>query len=123
MLVFLDWFDFVWKRAPNRLAGGRDAGRDATEPQMAAWAAGLRGSLDRFERLLADRDFLLTPSVGVADLAAFPFLRYGVGLDSEDEETFHRILAEHLRPERQHPRLRAWTARCDALPRAGIDQS
>jgi len=121
--VLLDWFDLVWKRAPNRLADAIAAGRDPAESELAGWADELRGSLDRFEALLAGRDFLLSDSLGVADVAVFPFLRYGVRLDNEDEEGFHRILVEHLRPERQHPGLRAWIARCDELPRTGLSQS
>lgn len=120
--VFLDWFDLVWKRVPNRLADAIAAGSEPSEPELAGWAAELRGSLDRFEWLLADRDFLLSDSFGISDVAVFPFLRYGVGLDSEDDELFHRILAEHLRPERRHPRLRAWIARCDESPRAGLSE-
>lgn len=117
--VFLDWFDGVWKRAPNRLAAAIAAGRAPAEPEPAAWAAELRASLDRFERLLSDRDFLFSDSLGIVDVAVFPFLRYGVGLDNEDDELFHRILVEHVRPERRHPSLRAWIARCDESPRAG----
>ncbi len=118
--VFLDWFDRVWKRPPNLLAGALEAGRDPEEPDLAAWAAELRGSLDRFEALLKERDFLLGQAFGVGDLAVFPFLKYGVVLNDEDDELFHRILVEHLRPEARHHRLRAWIERVDALPRAGM---
>jgi len=56
----------------------------------------------------------------VADLTVFPFLKYGVLAYDEDDELFHRILAEHLRPETSHIRLRTWIARVDDLPRAGL---
>jgi glutathione S-transferase len=123
VLVFLDWFDLVWKKPPNLLADARTEGRDLTEPALAALSAELRGSLDRFENLLQGRDFLLSETVGVADLAVYPFLRYGVRLDDLDSDVFHHVLVDHLGPERRHPRLRDWIARCDDLPRAGTPGS
>ena len=57
-------------------------------------------------------------AVGVADVAAFPFLKYGVLYDPDDDEVFHRILIEHLALGDEHPRVAAWIARMDALPRA-----
>jgi glutathione S-transferase len=59
-------------------------------------------------------------SFSVLDLAVFPFLKYGVGAPDEDDEVFHRILVEHLRPETRHHRLRAWIRRVDDRPRAGL---
>ena len=118
--VLCDWFDRVWKVAPNALADAIDAGRDPQEPDLQAWAAELRGSLERFDALLHGRDHLMGQELGLADVAVFPFLRYGVGLPDEDDETFHRILAEHLWLEPRHARLRHWVERVDALPRAGL---
>jgi len=117
--VFLDWFNQVWKAAPNLLADALEAGRDPAEPELDAWAKTLHGSLNRFERLLDGRDYLFAADFGVADLAVFPFLRYGVQLDEADEDVFHRILADHLSPEPEYPRIRAWIARCNERPRAG----
>jgi glutathione S-transferase len=121
--VFCDWFDRVWKVAPNLLSDAIDAGRDPREPELADWAAELRGSLERFDALLVGRDFLMGQDLGLADVAVFPFLRYGVRLQDEDVETFHRILAEHLRLEPRHARLRQWIERVDDLPRAGLAAS
>jgi glutathione S-transferase len=123
VLAFLDWFDLVWKRPPNLLADALVAGRDLTEPELAAWSAALRGSLDRFENLLQGRDFLLSTTVGVVDFAVYPFLRYGVRLDDADSDPFHHVLVDHLGPELRHPRLREWIARCEALPRSGTLES
>jgi glutathione S-transferase len=102
--VFVDWFNRVWKVAPNRMAEG-----DAAE---------LRGSLDRFEALLDGRDFLLGDSFGIADAVAFPFLKYAVAIGPDDSDPFHHTLAEHLALGDGYERLRGWIARCDALPRA-----
>jgi glutathione S-transferase len=103
--VFVDWFNRVWKVAPNRMADDADA-------------AELRGSLDRFEALLDDRDFLLGDAFGIADVIAFPFLKYAAGIAADDPDPFHHVLAEHLALDRGFKRLRGWIARCDALPRA-----
>jgi glutathione S-transferase len=118
--AFLDWFDLVWKGPPNWLSDAVEAGRDPQDPQLRSWGEALRASLDRFESLLIGRNFLFGASFGVVDLAVFPFLKYGVFVQDEDEEQFHRILVEHLRPEKRHPRLRTWIERVEALPRAGI---
>ncbi len=106
--IFADWFNRVWKVAPNRLA---DEGPDE------ALAAELRGSLELFEALLDGREFLFGP-FGVADCVAFPFVKYGLLYDPADDEPFHRVLIEHLALGDGHPRLEAWIRRVDARPRA-----
>jgi glutathione S-transferase len=110
--VFVDWFNRVWKVAPNRLAEKLGAS------EQDAWAAELRGSLERFEALLDGRDFLLGDELGIADVIAFPFLKYAAGIEPGDPDRFHHVLAEHLALGGGYPRLRGWLARCDALPRA-----
>ena len=113
--VFLDWFNRVWKRPPNAL----DAELGQAEPDtalVAKLAAELAASRDVFEGLLAGRDHLFG-GFSVADCAAFPFLRYARYSDPEDEERFHLILVEHLRPLDDHPRLAAWLERIERRPR------
>ncbi len=113
--VFLDWFNRVWKRPPNAL----DAELGKAEPNSALvteLAAELAASRDVFERLLAGRDHLFG-EFSVGDCAAFPFLRYARYSDAEDEERFHLILVEHLRPLDDHPRLAAWLERMERRPR------
>jgi glutathione S-transferase len=108
-----DWFNRVWKRAPNLLAERSD------DPQAPAWAAELRGSLARFEALLDGREHLMGPDFGLADLTVFPFLKYGLlGTTPEDRDPFHAILVEHLPVEPAHPRVAAWIRRVDERPRA-----
>ena len=106
--VFSEWFNLVWKGPPNRIA---DAGE---QPGDREWLAASR---DVFEGLLADRPFLLGDAPGIADVLAYPFLRYGRGASADDRDPFHAVLAAHLDPA-GHPRLRAWLERCDGLPRA-----
>ena len=118
--ALLDWFDLVWKRPPNLLADAIASGRDPSEFALRNWGKAMKESLDRFDALLEGRNFLFGQAFGVVDLAVFPFLKYGVVLNEQDEEFFHRILFEHLRPESRHSRLRAWIARMDEFPRAGL---
>ncbi len=107
--VFVDWFDRVWKRPPNLIADG------AGTPEL---EAELRGSLDLFEALLHGRDHLFG-AFGMADAIAFPFLKYGLIYDPDDDELFHRVLIDHLAVGDDHPRLAAWIRRVDTRPRAG----
>jgi glutathione S-transferase len=115
--VFLDWFDEVWKVAPNAI----EAELGAPEPdreRIEARSALMAGWLDRFEQLLDGRDHLMGDELGAADCIAFPFLKYAGSRDPADDELFHRLLEEHQRPGDDHPRLLAWIDRVDARPRA-----
>ena len=109
--TFVDWFNLVWKVAPNEI----DALLGDREPdtrRVSDLEAELTGSLERFEALLDGRAFLLGDALGAADVTAWPFLRYARGCPPGDEERFHRILAEHLSPP--GPRLDAWIDRVGA---------
>jgi glutathione S-transferase len=115
--VFVEWFNRVWKGPPNEIAAELEKPApdmvlvEELGGQMVAW-------LDLFEGLLSGRDFLLG-ELGVADVVAFPFLKYGVfGLPEGDDELFHRVLVDRLPIGQAHPRLAAWVERVDALPRA-----
>jgi glutathione S-transferase len=106
--VFVQWFNRVWKVAPNALVDHPDDG---------ALAAELRDALGVFEGLLDGRDYLFG-DFGVADVIAFPFLKYAVfGLPEGDEDRFHRILVEH-QPLRRDSPLHAWARRVEAQPRS-----
>jgi glutathione S-transferase len=104
--LFVEWFNHVWKRPPNRIAAGEAEAGDAES--LARWNA-------LFESLLAGRDFLLG-EFGIADVIAFPFLKYALlPTESDDGDPFHAVLAEHLDAG---PRLDAWIRRVDGRPRA-----
>ena len=116
-LVFVEWFDRVWKRPPNEIEAelGR---REPDERRIDALSRELAGWLDLFEALLTGRDYLLG-EFSAADCAAFPFLKYSVlGLEADDDELFHRILVEHQPLADRHERLPAWVRRVDERPRA-----
>jgi glutathione S-transferase len=114
--VFLDWFNRVWKRPPNEIEAER-AKPEPDEARIAALGQELTGSLDLFESLLAVRDYLLG-EFSAADCIAFPFLKYALDRDKDDDEPFHEILREFLQLGETHPRLEAWIRRVDARPRA-----
>lgn len=118
--VFVDWFDRVWKVPPNRIE--QELGGEAPDHVLIeALAAEMRASLGLFEELLEGRSHLLGEEFSAADCAAFPFLKYGLWLRDDDDERFHRILAEHLALDGGYPRLEDWLRRVDDRPRlAGV---
>lgn len=116
MLMFIDWFNAVWKVAPNAIEaelGRSDPDPSAVEHQSASMAA----ALDRFEAMLDGRDYLMGDDFSAADIAAFPFLKFALIRDPEDHEQFHRILEEHQPLGDGHPRLADWIRRVGQRPR------
>ena len=114
--VFVDWFNRVWKRAPNELAGLLESGR-SDPARVEELGREITASLDVFEALLDGRDFLMG-EFGAADCAAFPFLRFAAYLEDGDPYVFHQVLAERLALEGKYPRVAAWLERMAARPRA-----
>jgi glutathione S-transferase len=114
--VFVDWFNYVWKRAPNLLYDEvtkmqpDTARRDELGRRVAT-------ALDRFEALLDGRDYLLGDTFGIADVTAFPFLKYKTVWDEGDPHLFHELLRE-WQPRDGHPRVNAWIERVNERPRA-----
>jgi glutathione S-transferase len=113
--IYIDWFNRVCKRPPNEIEAEllADKGDQQRVDELAAWMA---RNLDVHERLLAGRDYLFGDDFSAADCAAFPFLKYALARDSEDDELFHRILDEH-QSVAGRPRLEAWIRRVDERPR------
>jgi maleylpyruvate isomerase len=116
--TFVEWFDRVWKVAPNAMAA--ELGTDAPDQRrLDAFSDELRHWLHRFEALLDGRDWLMGEAFGAADVCAFPFLKYGVlARPADDADPFHAVLSEHLPIAGAFPQLEAWVHRVDALPRA-----
>ena len=116
--VFVEWFNRVWKGPPNAIeAELTSAAPD--QPTIDALGEQIRGWLHWYEALLDRRDYLMADSFGAADVCAFPFLKYGVLHDPDDDELFHRVLVENLPiGGGAFPRLEAWVRRVDEHPRA-----
>ena len=116
VLIFVDWFNRVWKRPANLLADEElDPAPDLE--RIAELGRRLSGSLQLFEDLLDGRDFLWG-ELSLADVTAYPFLKYAVVWEDGDTHRFHEILRDHLRLDGRFPRLEGWIRRVDALPRA-----
>jgi glutathione S-transferase len=114
--VFVDWFNHVWKRPPNLLYD------EVTKPSPDAdrveeLGRRVTAALDRFEALLDGRDYLLGDEFGIADVTAFPFLKYMTVWDEGDPHLFHELLRD-WQPRGGHPRVEGWIARVNERPRA-----
>jgi glutathione S-transferase len=109
--VFIEWFERVYKAAPNELEDQPDRER------VEALGAEMHERLGVFERLLDGRDYLFG-EFGAADCVAYPFLKYAAGRDPADDELFHRILEENQPLGDGHPNLRGWIERVSERPRA-----
>jgi glutathione S-transferase len=115
--LFIDWFERVYKAAPNEIE--RELGGERPdEALIARLGAEMRDRLDLFERLLAERDYLFGDELGAADCVAYPFLKYAAGRDPADTELFHVILADNQPLGDEHSELRAWIERVGRHPRA-----
>jgi glutathione S-transferase len=114
--VFLDWFNQLWKRPPNLIF----AEELKPEPDLARieeLEARIAGALPLFESLLAGRDYLFGEELSVADVTAFPFLKYAAVWEEGDEHRFHEIVRDAMPLNGRYPRLEAWIHRVNAHPR------
>jgi glutathione S-transferase len=106
--TFLEWFDRVWQQPLGILW------RDSDESRKTRAAQRLDRSIDRFEALL-DGDYLYG-ELSVADVAAYPFLKYATDENPDDDYDIHEIMRRSLSVEGR-PRVAAWLERVAALPR------
>jgi glutathione S-transferase len=114
--LYIDWFNRVVKRPPNEIEAELLQG-EPNEERLTELAAAMGRNLDRHEALLAGRDYLFGDAFSAADCAAFPFLKYALTRDPDDDELFHRILSDHQSVEGR-PGLEDWIRRVDSRPRA-----
>jgi len=115
--IFIDWFNRVWKRAPNGIEGELRK-RRPNRALIETLGAKIEAALDLFEDLLDGRSHLWGDDFSAADIAAFPFLKYATRWDEGDDERFHEILRDWQGLGDGYPRLRAWIDRVDARARA-----
>ena len=116
MRLFIDWFNRVWKVAPNAIEA--ELGKDEPDhDRIGAWGRDMMAHLDLFADLLEGREYLLGNRFSAADCVAFPFLKYALMRDADDTETFHQILEEQQPLEDRHLALAAWIRRVDERPR------
>ena len=117
-LLFIDWFDRVWKRPPNTIEtelSKPEGERNMTRVERLRKV--MVGYLDLFEQILTGREYLLG-DFSAADVAAFPFLKYAsLPLPEGDDYLFHKVLRQYQRAADGHPQLIDWIARVDRRPR------
>lgn len=108
--IFVDWFNQVWKREPNAIAGAVERG-EQPDPET---IAEMDRRLDLFESMLDGRDHLFG-EFSAADCCAYPFLKYAAAREPADDELFHRVLDER-QTVAGRPRLAAWIDRVKGKP-------
>ncbi len=116
MDVFIDWFNRVWKVAPNAIAEAIEGGAP-DQFAIDAHATELAAALGAFESLLDGRPYLFDDALSAADCVAFPFLKYAAMRDPADDELFHRVLEDYQSLGEGHPNLAAWIERVNGHPR------
>lgn len=112
---FIDWFNDVWKVAPNAIEW-EIASPAPDIARIEAFAVDMEAALDRFEAMLADHEYLLGDEFSAADCAAYPFLKYALWRDPDDDELFHRVLDGYQQLGDDHPRLAEWIERVGERP-------
>lgn len=110
--VFLDWFERVWMHPLGVLF---TPGTDEERRERAG--ARLGSSLDRFEDLLDGGSFLFE-QLTVADIAAYPFLKYARDNELPDDDYEIHELMRRYQSLDGRPRVAAWLDRVSALPQA-----
>jgi glutathione S-transferase len=114
--VFVDWFNRVWKRPPNLIAA-EELAPNPDRDLIADLGTRMQKAIPLFESLLRGRDYLFG-EFGMADVVAFPFLKYAsFGVPEGDDERFHEILVEFQSLAEGSP-LHAWARRVDTRPRS-----
>jgi glutathione S-transferase len=115
--IFVEWFNHVWKRPPNLIAA-EEMKPEPDRRRITELERRITNALPLFESLLTGRDHLLGDELTLADVVAFPFLKYAVIWEQGDEHRFHEILRDAMQLGDRYPRLEAWIRRMDELPRA-----
>ena len=118
VLIFIDWFNRVWKRPPNEITGELMKPANLVDrARVAKLGKAMQDYLDLFEQMLTGREYLMG-EYGAADMGAFPFLAYATIHPENDPYLFHKVLMDNMKPGDNHPNLVAWIARVDKRPRA-----
>jgi glutathione S-transferase len=117
MDVFIDWFDRVWKVAPNAIAEAIEGGAP-DQFTIDAHATDMAAALEAFDALLDERPYLFGHELSAADCIVFPFLKYAAMRDPADDELFHRVLEDYQQLDAAHAGITAWIERVNAHPRA-----
>jgi len=119
-LIFIDWFNRVWKRPPNELTDELEKpAAEIDRDKVARLGKTLQDHLVLFEQMLTGREYLMG-QYSAADVAAFPFLKYSAIHPEDDPYLFHKVLMDNMKLGDDHPHLRAWIARVNRRSRAEV---
>jgi glutathione S-transferase len=113
--VFVEWFDEVYKAAPNALEEQLEG-----SPNLAVveeLERRIDADLDVIDRMLTSGREYLLGHFSAADVVAYPHVKYAAGREEADDELFHVILDERQSVDGR-PNLAAWIERVGELPRA-----
>jgi glutathione S-transferase len=113
--IFVNWFNQVWKRPFNEIYWQLTAESGPDHVLVESWGKKMTADLDIFEGLLTDREYLLG-GFGIADVLAFPFLKFAAIWVEDDPYLYHEILRD-WQPLADKPRVEAWLHRVDQHPR------
>jgi glutathione S-transferase len=114
--IFLEWLDRVWMH-PLGVVFSRILGADVDDARIERAAARIDDHQDWFEALLGRHDHLLADDLTVADVAAYPFLKYATDRTVGDDYPIHEEMRRLISVEGR-PRLAAWIQRVAPLARA-----
>jgi glutathione S-transferase len=108
--TFLEWFERVWMQAIGVVFTNDDPERVSRAGRR------LDGYVERLDALLDGREHLFGP-LTIADIAAYPFLKYAVDRNPDDDYEVHDQMRAHQSVEGR-PNVEAWLARIAQLPQA-----
>jgi glutathione S-transferase len=114
--VFLEWLDRVWMH-PLGVVFSRILGADVDDARIERAATRLDEHQDRFEALLDGRDYLLGDELSIADVAAYPFVKYATDGTRGDDYAIHEEMRRLLSVDGR-PRVAGWIERVGSLARA-----
>ena len=117
MLIFIDWFNRVWKRPPNEITAEMQK-PSPDRARIERLGKAMADALDLFEAMLTGRPYLMAEEFSAADCAAFPFVKYALLWDEGDTYLFHEVLRDHQPLGGNHLRVAEWIRRVDRRPRA-----
>ena len=100
--VFIDWFERVYKAAPNAIEDELERD-DPDEALVERLGAEMTARLDVFEAPARRRRLPARGELGAADFVAYPFLKYARVARPRRHELFHVILDDHQPLGDSHP--------------------
>ena len=116
--MFIDWFERVYKAAPNAIEDELERARARCTSWSSALGAEMSGRLELFERPAGGREYLLGELGGAATSSPTRSSSTRSAATPPTPSSSTSILDDHQPLGDSHPNLRAWIERVGELPRA-----